>query len=83
MKRKQNNHLAEGEVTGHYHEAVASDAEVYEDVYGDNSLWLDAPTGTDVEHQEHGTIPLPPGTYRTGQVLEYDPAAEEAKEVRD
>lgn len=82
MKRKINNHLAEGEVTGHYH-CATGDAEVFEDVYNDNSLHLKAENGSEITHQEHGTIPIPPGTYRTGKILEFDPAAEESREVVD
>jgi len=83
MKKKENNHLAEGEVTGHYHAAAGKEVVVFEEVFGDNSLQLNAPQGSEVTHQEHKTIVLPAGTYRTGQVLEYDPAEEEAREVRD
>lgn len=81
MKRKKNNHLAEGEVTGHFHKAIGG--EVFEEAYGDTSLKLSAPKGSIIEHQEHKETVLPPETYRTGKVLEFDPAAEEAREVRD
>lgn len=81
MKRKENNHLAEGEVTGHYHEAVGNGVEVFEN--GGNSLQLENPNGCEITHQEHGTVRIPPGTFRTGKVLEFDPAEEEAREVRD
>ena len=81
MKKKMNNHLAEGEVTGHYHKAIGG--EVYEDAYSDSSLKLSAPRGSIIEHQEHKKTILPAGIYRTGKVLEYDPAAEEVKEVKD
>lgn len=80
MKRKKNNHLAEGEVTGHFHNAV--DAKVYEDVFGDDSLQMET-EGTGIEHQEHKVVRIPLGTYRTGQVLEYDPAEQEPRQVRD
>ena len=81
MKKKKNNHLAEGEVTGHFHKAVGG--EVFEDVFDDSSLKLSAPEGSIIEHQEHKETILPPGIYRTGKVLECDPATEEAREVRD
>ena len=84
MQKKVNNHLAEGEVTGHFHAATGKDTQVFEDVYDDASLHLETGGKTDVTHQEHATINLPAGTkFRTGQVLEYDPAEEEAREVRD
>ena len=34
MKRKSNNHLAEGEATGHFHEAVGAGVAVYENEDG-------------------------------------------------
>ena len=80
MKRKKNNHLAEGEVTGHFHLAEG-EVEVFENQ--DDSLMLHAPQGSDITHQEHKTIQLPPGTYRTDRILEYDPASEEVRRVRD
>jgi len=83
MKRKENNHLAEGEATGHFHKAVGNEVEVFEEAYGDNSLHLNIPNGGTVIHQEHGIVEIPAGTHRTGKVLEYDPAEEEVKEVQD
>lgn len=83
MKKKKNNHLAEGEVTGHFHAATGEDVEVFEEVFEDSSLELRAPKGSTVSHQEHKSILLPAKNYRTGQVLEYDPAEEEAREVKD
>ena len=80
-KRVANNHLAEGEATGHFHAATAADAEVFD--LGGGLLVLSAPTGTDVDHQEHDTIALPPGSYSRSIVREYDHAGEEAREVVD
>lgn len=79
-KRKSNNHLAEGEATGHYHAATAGDAVVWE---YDGGLILEAPSGTEVTHQEHGTVLVPPGVYDRSIVLEYDHFSEEAREVVD
>lgn len=79
-KRKSNNHLAEGEATGHYHAATAPDAEVYEHSGG---LMLAAPSGTPVTHQEHHTVLVPPGDYDRMIVQEYDHFSEEAREVVD
>ena len=72
--------LAEGEQTGHYHEATGDDVALYE--HG-NSLLLDTPNGANVIHQEHGPVALPPGQYDQVIVREYDHPAEEAREVRD
>jgi hypothetical protein len=78
--RLNHNHLAEGEATGHYHAATAPDVELYE--YG-GGLMLAAPSGTEVTHQEHKTVLVPPGEYDRLIVQEYDHFAEEAREVLD
>ena len=72
--------LAEGEVTGHCHEAVGEGVELLE---RDGVLYLVAPNGGEVTHQEHATVEVPAGTYRVGRVQEYDHFAEEARDVRD
>lgn len=80
MKKKvENNILAEGEATGHYHQAIAGD--VLEDASGNKQLVTQS--GTDVTHQEHNTIVIPKGKHVVGIVKEYDHAAEEAREVID
>jgi len=83
MKKKKNNILAEGEATGHHHKVVGDSVAVYEEVYGDNSLKLEVHEECEVTHQEHNTIPVKPGTYRTGKVIEYDPFQQRAREVAD
>ena len=65
--------LAEGEVTGHAH-AIADPA-VTSYVGVDGVLYLDAPKGADVKHEEHATITLPPGKYRVIRQREYTPEA--------
>ena len=82
-KRKSNNHLAEGEATGHYHEAKGVSVAVFEGAFDDDSLLLVSGGSVEVEHQEHKTVVLPAGKYRTGRVLEFDPASEESREVQD
>lgn len=81
LKRRTNNHLAEGEVTGHYHEAVGAGVGVFE--HSDDVLLLNAPDGCEVTHQEHATVVLPPGKFKTGVAQEFDPAVEEARNVKD
>lgn len=73
--------LAEGETTGHYHEAVGAGVALYEPSAG--AMVLDAPSGAEVRHQEHGPIALPPGRYDRTIVLEYDHFAEESRAVVD
>lgn len=70
--------LALGEVTGHKHQ-IAKPTGV--------NLWVDADRrflevcaaiGTEIVHEEHGTMPaevLQPGIYEFGQYAEYSPAA--------
>ena len=77
-QKHTNNHLAEGEASGHFHAAVGGTVLAEKD-----DLYLDAPEGCEVTHQEHKTITLPPGKFKVGIVQEYDHFAEEAREVRD
>lgn len=72
--------LAEGEVTGHSHQAAAEDAWV--DGEGDTRL-LSAPSGTPIEHEEHKRFELPPGDYEITRQREIDPDTEEARSVAD
>lgn len=81
MKKIENNILAEGEVTGHFHQAVGEGAVVME--LADGSRVLEAPAGASITHQEHGTIALPPGEYVRTIVVEADPFSEEIRVVRD
>lgn len=69
--------LADGEMTGHFHEAHGDGVALYDDGV------LEAPHGAEVTHQEHAPITVPPGTYDRSIVLEYDHFAEEARNVAD
>jgi len=82
MKKLDHNRLAEGEVTGHFHEAVGHDVSVLS-ADGTTPAVLDAPNGAEVTHQEHNTVKIPPGQFDRGIVKEYDHAEEEAREVQD
>lgn len=79
-KKLDHRKLALGEVTGHYHQSESPTSSLW-DVGG--TMVLDAPDGTDITHQEHKTISLPPGQYDRHIVREWDHFAEEAREVRD
>lgn len=81
MKECEDKALAYGEVTGHSHRAVAKTAKVYEHEGGRRTL--SAPRGTKVVHEEHKTISVPAGEYDRTIVQEYDPFADEIREVRD
>lgn len=81
MKEVKDRVLAEGEATGHAHRARAKTARVFEHDSGRRELH--APHGTAVSHEEHNTIHVPAGEYDRLIVQEYDPFAEEVREVRD
>ena len=72
--------LREGEATGHAHVATADDVQLF---LHEGTLYMRAPTGTEVVHEEHKAFSVPPGTYRIGAVREYDHFAEEARSVVD
>jgi hypothetical protein len=82
MIRKENNHIGEGELTGHFHLAQGNNIIVLENE-STNEMELHAPEGCSITHQEHKQMEIPPGEYEVGGVLEYDPAAEEARQVQD
>lgn len=69
--------LAEGEHTGHFHEAHGGGVTFYDDGI------LEAPSGATVTHQEHLPVVLPPGTYERSIVQEYDHFVEESRNVAD
>lgn len=80
-KRKKGRAIvAYGEATGHCHEVIGSGVEVYEE---NGTLYVSAPSGGTIKHEEHKPITLPPGDYQIGIVKEYDHFAEEARNVRD
>ncbi|HSS21301.1 MAG TPA: hypothetical protein VLL54_14600 [Pyrinomonadaceae bacterium] len=72
--------LAEGEATGHKHVAVADDVRLF---VHDGTLFMSAPNGTSVVHEEHRVIEIPPGEYQIGIVREYDHFAEVVRRVID
>lgn len=74
--------LAYGEVTGHAHAIKSKNAALFRDpklaavfmlVTGDGPVAL--------EHEEHGTITIPPGAYRVVGQREYSP--QEIRRVAD
>ena len=72
--------LAEGEATGHKHLAEAQDVSLF--LY-DGILFMRAPKGTTVVHEEHRVLEIPPGDYQIGTVREYDHFGEQARAVID
>ncbi len=72
--------LAEGEATGHKHVAEAEDVQLF---VHDGILFMSAPHGTTVVHEEHRVLEIPPGEYQIGVVREYDHFAGETRQVID
>ena len=72
--------VAFGEHTGHAHEVIGESVTVLEH---DGTLYLSAPHGGTIKHEEHKAFEIPPGDYTIGIVREFDHFAEEARNVRD
>ena len=67
--------LAHGEVTGHAHAITDKHAYLYS-VDSGNVTFLEIKEAVAaLEHDEHGTITLDPGTYRVTRQREYSPEA--------
>lgn len=77
-KLKKNNHVAEGEATGHYHGIKGGQV-----LELDNRIFIKAKQETILEHQEHNQIQIPMGDKEVFKVQEYDHLEEEAREVID
>ena len=86
QKRSSKIILAHGEVTGHHHCLELADPadwwktgeipttnEKPKALIGEIFLNLTGPA--EITHQEHATIPLPPGKYRVTRQREYSPEA--------
>ena len=72
--------VAYGEATGHCHEVIGDGVEIYEE---NGTLYVSAPKGGTIQHEEHKPITLPPGDYQIGIVREYSHFDEEARNVAD
>lgn len=70
--------LAYGEVTGHAHAVTVEERVKMYKALNDPSLWLvvagdKGGKPVEVKHDEHDTIPLPPGIYKVSYQEEYVP----------
>lgn len=79
-KRLSHNHLAEGEVTGHFH--AAEGAVVFEHENGVRTFDCSR-CDVAITHQEHKPIQMPRKKMASGQVREMDHFEEAARTVRD
>jgi len=84
VKQRASNILQHGEAAGHYHQAQGDGVSVMERE-GTDEVWMLAPNGAIVVHQEHNPVTLPPSLegYDRTIVREYDHFAEEARQVQD
>ncbi len=71
-KEGGDNILAHGEVTGHAHRVKERQAEMYS---SGGATFLAVPVKAELTHEEHGTIPITPGTYEVVRQKEYAPSA--------
>ena len=68
--------LAHGEVTGHAHAITDKHADLYSAVDSGDVTFLEITEAVAaLEHDEHATITLEPGTYRVTRQREYSPEA--------
>jgi hypothetical protein len=74
------NIVKHGEATGHAHRVSGESVQCYMHT---NMIYVDAPNGGQIDHEEHGLKDLAPNLYIVGGTNEYDHFAEEAREVVD
>lgn len=73
--------LAYGEVTGHCHRVREGQDFVKTFVDTNGDIWMSSDRSFDLDHDEHGTLTMEPGTYKMTRQREYD-ADEREKERR-
>lgn len=79
-KRLKMSILAQGEASGHHHSASGENVTTW---IAQGMIFLDAPNGAKVCHEEHLPIEVPPGVYKIEIVREYDHFSDEVHEVLD
>lgn len=72
--------VAEGEATGHAHAVYDMDATL-RTMETTGEVYLDAPSGATVVHEEHAPVKLPAGTFKVVIQREYSP--QEIRRVLD
>lgn len=85
FKKMQASHdgaLAYGEATGHLHQLQGDGFELRE-CQETKIKFLRIVAPTELKHQEHSPIKLPPGDYRIGIQREYDPYEKLTRQVAD
>lgn len=76
--------LAEGEVTGHAHR-IHDRIKLFMDtgLPGSGVCYFETDSSVDLTHEEHNTVTIPPGRYRSFIVREYDHLEEATRRVVD
>jgi hypothetical protein len=84
-KLRKDNHIAEGEATGHFHGVVANRKGGKVSVYGQSTDrdFIVGDGGGTITHQEHKPITVDKGEWCSGIVREFDHVKEEARRVVD
>jgi len=75
LPKKDNTELLEGEISGHVHRLNGGTVYAETPTIANDFLlgFFEIPTETEVTHEEHETIVLPPGKYKFYSQREYDP----------
>ena len=82
MAKSKDGALAYGEATGHLHQLQGEGFELRE-CPNTRVKFLRIVEPTDLKHQEHSPIKLPPGDYKIGIQQEYDPYEKLKRQVID
>ena len=74
---KRGHVLAEGEATGHAHTIREQEGVklISKGQADELRLWLLVEAPVELEHQEHATLTIPPGSYEVRRQREYSPEA--------
>lgn len=68
---RKNNHILEGETSGHIHRLSSQVPSVYD---YQSEVFVSVIEPTPLIHEEHGTITVEPGVYKITRQREYSPA---------
>lgn len=84
LKKKADNVVAYGEATGHNHKLVELDLGTLDVFQGkDGKIYFTATQQVNIQHQEHKTITIDPGSFIIEIERERDPFLEQIKQVID
>lgn len=79
---KEGNILAYGEASGHKHQLVGGQIQIFQDGM-DKQEYVLVTKPTILKHEEHEHLQIEEGTYMVIHEREYDPFAEEIRKVED